>query len=147
MSPSLVHEDRVALLDQLSHLVGCTAPCTVGLGLKPDVLRSHPSLRLLFLGEAKHCETPGNAETQRRLRLYLRALRSLQRHGFASRVALCGDPLEAARWSRLLELLAVSERAVVASIGATDLTGDERVVWLDLLPAGAARRSPFLLDR
>lgn len=133
--PGLVHEERVALLGQMSRLAGCTMPCTVGLGLHPDVLLAHPSLRLVFLGEAKSSETPGNAETERRLRRYLRALRRLQRHGCGARMALCGDPHESMRWSRQLRHLAVSERVQVSALGRAELSCGEQVIWLDLLPA------------
>lgn len=138
MRPSLVHEQRVGLLDQLGRLAGCTVPSSLGRGLDPDVLLSHPKCRLVFLGEAKRSETPGNAETTMRLRRYFRALRHLQRNGYAARVALCGDPLEAARWSRVLSLVATSERAAASATGVTDVDLGERVVWLDLPPTGGS---------
>ena len=145
MCPSFVHEQRVELLEHMSRLAGCTVACTVGPGLDPDVLLSHPRRRLVFLGEAKRSETPGNSHTERRLRRYLRALRWLQRHRFAARFALCGDPLEAAGWSWLLVRLASSERVVVASTGTVDVESKERVVWLDLLPTeGELPRPAFL---
>lgn len=134
MTPSLVHEQRVALLDQMSRLAGCTVPCTLGSRLYPDVLLTHPSCRLIFLGEAKRSESPGNAHTERRLRRYLRAVRFLQRRGYGLRVALCGDAVESESWARLLSRLALSERVAVAALGSVDVSCGERVVWLDLLP-------------
>ncbi len=139
MRPSLVHEARVGLLGQLGRLAGCTVPSSLGRGLDPDVLLSHPNFRLVFLGEAKRSETPGNADTARRLRRYLRALRHLQRNGYAARMVLCGDPLEAERWFRALSLLAMSERLAVSATGMTDVDLGERLVWLDLSPTGASR--------
>lgn len=138
MRPSLVHEERVDLLDQLGRLAGCTVPSSLGRGLDPDVLLSHPHRRLVFLGEAKHSETPGNGETARRLRRYIRAIRLLQRNGYSARMALCGDPLEAARWSRLLAQLAISERLGVDATGTVDVDLGERVIWLDLSPTGGS---------
>lgn len=142
MRPSLVHEERVELLHQMGRLAGCTVPCAVGLDLDPDVLLAHPSVRLVFLGEAKRSETPGNADTARRLRRYLRRLRLLQRHGYAARIALCGDPLEAPKWSRQLTRMASAELVAVASGGTVDVVYDERVVWLDLLPTGGESPRP-----
>ncbi len=142
MSPSRLHEERVDILDQLSRLAGCTVRCTLGPGLLPDVLLAHASSRLLFLGEAKRSETPGNIETERRLRRYLRAVRPLQRHGYAIRLAVCGDRSEAAKWSKLLSRLAASERLAVSVSGSADVGCAERVVWLDLLPTGSLLASP-----
>lgn len=142
MNPSVVHEQRVALLDQMSRLAGCTVPCTLGRYLYPDVLLAHPSARLIFLGEAKRSETPGNAQTIRRLRRYMRAVRSLQRRGYGSRLALSGDAAESESWARLLNRLALSEQVAVDALGSVEVAWGERVVWLDLLPRGVDLSAP-----
>lgn len=134
MGPSLKHEERVKLLDQLAHLAGCTVAWPAGSGLSPDVFLASPSRRLVFLGEAKRSETPGNSSTERRLRRYLRVMRRLQRAGFGARVAICADPLEAVRWTKLLGRLAASEHLSVYSSGSADLAEGERVVWIDFRP-------------
>ena len=143
MSPSEGHQDRVELLEHMGRLAGCTVPCSLTSHMEPDVLLAHPGLRIVFLGEAKRSETPGNTSTARRLRRYVREMLRLQHLGFGVRIAICGDPQEAGRWSALLDRLAASERAEVRSRGSVDVAYDERVVWIDLLPTAGELPRPL----
>lgn len=68
------HESRRQFLDSLAVLIGCHEQlgATLPDGLRPDVLRISTARRLLFLGEAKHSESPRNRYTVERLRSYVR---------------------------------------------------------------------------
>lgn len=90
--PSAAHEYRVQLLETLSSLVGCHEDIGNELpnGSRPDVVRLDRKRRLLFFGDAKDTETPGNRDTQARLYRYIGDLVSHAQHaGTVSIFALC----------------------------------------------------------
>lgn len=68
------HNARADFLDGLAVLMGCTDSLSSGFpdGKRPDVLRSNLSRKMLFIGEAKHSESPSCGATQARLSEYLR---------------------------------------------------------------------------
>src|SRR2546426_6033017 len=72
------HESRTQLLDSLAVLIGCREQLgsTLPDGLRPDVLRLDTTRRLLFLGEAKHSESPRNRYSIERLTKYVQWIRS-----------------------------------------------------------------------
>lgn len=102
------HERRVEFLDTLAVLLGCegTLGGTLPDGRRPDVLRIDPRRRVLFIGDAKHSETPGNRETQARLLRYLRWLLSHVENGGLGVFAVCfGKDPDIGRWTDTLTVL------------------------------------------
>src|SRR5206468_314859 len=86
------HDRRVEFLGTLATLMGCTE--TFGGvfpdGRRPDVLRADSKLTVLFVGDAKNTESPGNLETQARLLRYLRWLAAFVDRGAGIGIfALC----------------------------------------------------------
>ncbi len=73
-TPQAAHKSRVAFLETLADLTGCDLALGGALpdGTRPDVLRVDSRRRVVFIGDAKHSESPGNKETQARLLGYLR---------------------------------------------------------------------------
>lgn len=103
------HASRTQLLEDLADLAGFT--CRIGGffpdGSQPDVLRLSREDRGLFVGDAKHTETPGNTATALRLRRYCRWLRA-HRQGLRPGVAvlaLCVPTGHRHAWEALLRQL------------------------------------------
>ena len=88
----VVHEERVGFLETLATLMGCCDPFADEFpdGRRPDVLRTDPRLTVLFVGDAKNTESPGNVETQARLLGYIRWLAAFVERGAGIGIfALC----------------------------------------------------------
>lgn len=70
------HDSKAHFLDTLAALIGCKEGIGGALpdGRRPDVLRINRRRRILFLGDAKHTESPTDKATQARLLGYLRWL-------------------------------------------------------------------------
>ena len=73
-----LHERRTRFLEIVADLIGCLEPIGGEFpdGRRPDVLRIHTERGVLFIGDAKHTETPGCHETRVRLAAYLQWLRA-----------------------------------------------------------------------
>ena len=113
-APSLAHEQRVDDLSTLATLAGFTACVQLPWRLRPDVARSCPARRALFLGDAKATEVPRCAATFARLRWYATALRTVTPKFDYALVALAVDDGELVRdW----------ERTLVAAFGAPNIAG------------------------
>jgi hypothetical protein len=71
--PSAAHELRVVDLTTMAVLAGFDVAVDVlPDGSRPDVLRASTTRRtVVFLGDAKSSETPGNLDTAQRLRRYM----------------------------------------------------------------------------
>ena len=69
------HQSKVSFLETLSELIGCSQTFSLGDGTIPDVIRINQNQDILFIGDAKESETPGNTTTQRKLNGYLEWLK------------------------------------------------------------------------
>ncbi len=71
--PCIEHEYRRTLLDAVATLAGFRLCIEASLpdGSRPDVLRLCSDRRQVFIGEAKHTETPSTTATLVRLQRYL----------------------------------------------------------------------------
>jgi hypothetical protein len=101
------HEDRRRFLESLAILSGYDIELG-GLpdGRRPDVLRMNGARRGLFVADAKDAETPGDKETQARLKGYLDwFVNHLENGGEGVFAVCCGSPVDAAAWRRTLEAL------------------------------------------
>jgi hypothetical protein len=111
-APSIEHERRVQILDDLAVLMGfhTPLPCLPDLS-RPDVCRATSRHRHLFFGDAKETETPANYQTQKRLSKYLHFLRGCGASASASVVAVCfGDPRQRNGWETTLVTLAAEQQ-------------------------------------
>jgi hypothetical protein len=98
----------VEFLDVLAVLVGCEEVLGGSLpdGRRPDVLRADSRRRALFVGDAKHSESPGNRETQARLLGYFRWLSSHFEGGGLGIYAVCfGRKSDTSAWVETLAML------------------------------------------
>jgi hypothetical protein len=102
------HGRRVEFLDALAILMGCEGTLNGELpdGRRPDVLRYDVERRILFIGDAKHWETPGNRETQARLQHYFKWLRSHVEGCGLGIFAVCfGRRSDTSAWTETMEML------------------------------------------
>lgn len=132
MTVGLVHEERVAVLEQLAILAGCTSKCILRPGLLPDVCAASATRPTLFIGDAKATEGPRDTASHTRFRRYLRAAVRLRERGASVRMAICCAPHEAHAWAGELRRLARSEGVAVVRDGVIDLGGRCYVSWIDL---------------
>lgn len=126
------HRDRTRLLDTLALLAGFDASlATLPDGRVPDVVRVSFRPAGLFIGDAKHADQPGSADTCLRLRRY-----ACWGDTFLSRpnrrlvLALATPSISAADWLRVLLDLADDvglpyERATRTRFGSTSVVGIE----------------------
>ncbi len=103
------HERRKQFLLALASLAGFPFDLlgTLPDGARPDILLYEPLKRGLFMGDAKDTESPGNLETQVRLRKYLRWFAAHLNHPEACGVfAVCfGNRSHGNAWARTLQFL------------------------------------------
>lgn len=102
------HGRRVEFLDALAILMGCEGTLNGELpdGRRPDVLRYDMERRTIFIGDAKHWETPGNRETQARLQHYFKWLRSHVEGGGWGVFAVCfGRESDTSAWTETIRML------------------------------------------
>lgn len=149
MAPTATHEERVQALHSLATLVGCVIDWpALPDGSRPDALRLNPRTGLLFIGDAKHTETPGCSATLSRFRQYSRAAGVYVASVRATAVlALChsGVP-QSSRWDALLKSSVPEEAVEVVSRRSFRLEGLGVVSWLELIPVGTSAirfRRPF----
>lgn len=126
--PSDVHEERVALLENLARLAGYNRRVPrLPDGSNPDVLLS--AGRRLFLGDAKATEHPNAVETRWRLGRYAAWLdRHARATGTACVFALCVEAAaQEARWAKTLGNLFPGGLALQQPVAT--LAG-HRVLWV-----------------
>lgn len=134
------HEDRRQSLDALAVLAGFRHHLgRLPDGTVPDVLRVDLPGRGLFVGDAKHTESPGRVDTYLRLRHYACWVRAHQDdvgcNGRAT-LALCvPGRRQIDRWAHLLSTLADDVGLPAPAAGRQDLSDQEGVVWLTWPPA------------
>jgi hypothetical protein len=132
-SSTMDHEKRVAILGALANLTGCKQRVSrLPDGRIPDVLQVNSESNALFIGDAKHTETPGNVETRIRLFGYLRwvALHSGRDRNSSAVFALAvGNPWHVPAWKE--ELHCLSREAGIGCIPIRELSLGQRIyiVW------------------
>lgn len=127
--PSLIHEERAETLAAMATLAGYTvAVNALPDRSRPDVLRTRPSDRAIFLGDAKATETPGNQETRARLRRYLTFMRSYVAAGGFGVVALIVSGRDAYGWLRLLREFCVHVGSDTSHLTRLDAVDDRTAV-------------------
>ena len=100
-------------------------------GRRPDVLRTDPRLTVLFVGDAKNTESPGNVQTQARLLGYLRWLAAFVDRGAGIGVfALCfGEEQHTSRWIMTVSMLALETGLEPSEQGVERFDPGLIVVW------------------
>jgi hypothetical protein len=129
--PSLLHEERRAILDSMAILAGYQKDIRCGFpdGSLPDVLRFDPTCGVYFLGEAKDSESPGCSDTRSRLNRYVRWLRVIREDRFT--VAICfGCRDHVTGWSGLLQSTAAVNGLQNYRVAARELDWNLVVVCL-----------------
>jgi hypothetical protein len=132
------HDYRTRFLEALATLIGCQE--SFGRELpddrRPDVMRMDSAHNVLFLGEAKNSETPGNVATRARLQRYLLWLSThvLRRDGVGV-LALCiGHREDACLWHQVVLMLG-SEVGIAPDVHGVERFGPGLVlVWSAFLP-------------
>ena len=147
------HEARVQFLDSLAILLGCREPLFGVLpgGLVPDVLRRNPSTEMLFVGEAKHTESPGCTATQVRLTAYMRCLAYHVAHrGGPGTFAICfGNERHGPMWLGLLRWLGDETGVLFAHSGMERFDVGLQLAWVSSICIGhcAGKASAPLVPR
>lgn len=139
------HEYRVEFLDALAVLMGCEGALGGELpdGRRPDVLRFDQGRRVLFVGDAKHSESPGNKETQARLQRYLGWMSSHVGSGGGGVFAVCfGRGSDTDAWVETLAMLAHEVGLERAEDGVERFEPGLTVVWSTFGPLAATRPYP-----
>jgi hypothetical protein len=129
MKPSRNHESRRALLDTFAILAGFSERMPLPLfdGCIPDVFRVSKPHRAIFIGDAKHTETPECIATMTRLQHYAAWLSGAQGVQTDGSLAICHSPGQADRWAKALQMVAHEAGLVECRIGTTALMSDAHV--------------------
>jgi hypothetical protein len=140
------HASRTLVLDTLAVLLGYHVDeARFPDDSIPDVLRVNPIERGLFVGDAKHSESPRCVATALRFRRYLKWVRAHRAAAGAgdALVALCFPDLQDRdAWLRLLESLA-EDAGVPGNARVNDLSvGSECHVLLLQYPATSVHDTP-----
>lgn len=144
-APSLLHESRVEVLEDLANLAGYTVKIDLYGGLRPDVSRLHRARRSILIADAKATEQPEDPATRARLLKYVTAARKWDRAGFTVALAVCHGADPAERWvSSVASLVAVARCTVTRStLAVLDL--DTTVSAVSFHPASGQSLSGALL--
>ena len=137
-TPSVSHERRRVELGTLAALLGFAFPVVPPLGVIPDVVLTHVDDGSLFVGEAKHTESPTDRSSAARLLVYLDWLRRSMA-GPQALVGLACPPRQADAWAGLLTALTADARLVVDSSWVRSLSATTAVVLLAVRPTPASR--------
>jgi hypothetical protein len=97
-APSLLHESRVQILNDLADLAGYTVVIDLYAGLRPDVSRLHHTAPAVMIADAKATERPEDAPTRARLLKYILAAHEWQSAGFVVALAICHGADPTRRW-------------------------------------------------
>jgi len=127
------HGERVKLLKNLAHLVGCTIDISRYLPdrKQPDVMLINLKDHMLFIGDAKVTESPSNLTTQHRLKCYMRwAAVHESRAGSISLYAICFKKHRHIQgWVDTLYDLALEAGIHPINGGIAEITCDFNIVW------------------
>ncbi len=128
--PSVLHEERLRLLEDLAHLAGYTTEVDLHAGLRPDVVRLHQSARSLLLADAKATEDPRDFATRARLQRYAFAANAWVAVGVDVAFAVCHGPDPGRRWLSLATTVASTAGHPVRTTRYTYLDEDNAVTWV-----------------
>jgi hypothetical protein len=132
MGPSAEHEARREVLGAIAVLSGFDLAVRSALpdGSRPDVLYISSADRRVFIGEAKHSETPGCLGTLARMRRYLAWFGSVGGGPDECVLAVCHSRYDdRSAWQAGLRLLAFEEQLDVASTGSKSLGLGATLTW------------------
>lgn len=128
------HNVKAKFLDGLAILLGCKENLAVGFpdGGKPDVLRADIERSVLFVGDAKHTETPGCTATKVRLLHYFRWLAAHVGGGNRLGIfALCfGAGSDRDHWRHAIREIASLVGLRISDSGYCQFASDLNIVWL-----------------
>ncbi len=129
--PSQLHEARVETLATLATLTGFeNGPDVLPGGARPDVLLLRARDGVVFIGDAKATETPGNAETYERLGRYANFLTTWVERGLSGILALAVNVADADGWLWVLRDLSLGPSGGRRVPGHVDLIDVETaVIW------------------
>ena len=101
------HGERVEFLRSLAVLSGCITPMsTLPDGRRPDVVGISSADKMIFLGEAKETESPGNTATRARLAGYFKWMKVVVGGGNTAVLAICfGNATHINGWLETVEIL------------------------------------------
>ena len=139
-----LHDVRVNFLDSLAVLAGCGEQWGAALpdGTRPDVFRADSSRHILFLGDAKNTEGPGNLATQARLNAYFSWLGGHVRNGGVGVFAICaGSGCDIRGWVSTLSMLG-HEAAMTCERWRVDRFMPDTVVLIMTFVDAAREPSP-----
>lgn len=120
MGVSLSHERRRRDLETFGNHMGFHDPLTLPGGLRPDVTLVDVDRPIIFIGDAKHSESPTNRAARARLSSYFTWIASLEAPWDA--IIAIGCPLgQALEWEACLAALAgdVGIKAITTWIGTS----------------------------
>jgi hypothetical protein len=130
------HDLRAQFLDELAVLTGCREALSGGFpdGKRPDVLRANLSRGILFIGEAKHSESPGCSATQARLFEYLRWMSiHVSERSRTGIFAICfGRKEHTQGWIETISNLGLEARLTFEESGVETFGPEIIVVWFVL---------------
>jgi len=136
VSPSLVHEQNVDLLDSLAILSGHSMFLDFGHDSIPDVVRLDIRNGRVFVGDGKATETPGCSATELRLGRYASAVARWAKLGFTVRLAICHNRhWDSGGWLAVLGRSAKRAGLVEVGRGAATIEVRSTVTWMDLIAA------------
>jgi hypothetical protein len=128
------HKLRTQFLDDLASLMGCKEVFFRHFpdGTRPDVLKADSRSHTLFVGDAKHTETPGCKATQARLQVYLRWLSIfINSHGGTGVFAICfGKTADTEGWIKTITMLANEAGLMFSSGGNQQFDKGLLLVWI-----------------
>jgi hypothetical protein len=126
------HEARTQLLRTMALLLGCLLPRSTQLpdGVRPDVFGFSINKGLLFIGESKDSEGPGDRAVQARLSNYVRWLAAQMQRGRPSLFIICfGRVREARRWLDVTLTLASEVSLEFSETGVERLDRETVILW------------------
>lgn len=143
-SSTMDHDQRVSVLSTIASLSGCTKRLKrLPDGHIPDVLQIDTVSNMLFIGDAKHTETPGNLDTRLRLLPYLRwiVLHVNRAKDAVAVFALCfGTARHRSAWKDTVLCLCREAGFDSVSIHEMSLGSRIYILWFAVVSNSAARR-------
>lgn len=131
-----LHDEKVRVLSVLAALIGCheTMGGQLPDGRRPDILRISTKDRILFLGDAKHTESPRCTATQARLLTYLHWFSSYTRVNHSLGIfAICfAKQADAHEWVRTAYSLGREAGIVFSWHGLRQFEADLFIAWFCL---------------
>ncbi len=128
-----IHNKREDFLNNLAIILGCYESFGSELpdGKRPDVIRFNSSKRILFIGDAKHTETPNNGACRKRLMNYLLWFSShLSKVGRVGIFAICfGNRSDLIGWIETIKILAQLAGIVISELYFEEFDHRTKLLW------------------